>query len=38
MHMLYVVSSTDEYVGHSQFFAIMKNAVINMCVSTDVWT
>ena len=31
--MLYVVSSIDEYVGHFQFFAIMKNAVINICVS-----
>ena len=35
MHMLYVLSSTDEYVGHFQFFAIMENAIINICEGRD---
>ena len=37
-HLLFVHSSLDGHLGYSNFLAIMKNAVVNICVQAHMWT
>ena len=37
-HVLFTLSSVDEYLAHFYFLAIINNAVMSICTQIFVWT